>query len=243
MNNETVKLFGVKFHKGDEDVLFKRFLYLLNRSRYAMIFTPNPEIVMMAQKDLEYKDILAEGDLVIPDGIGIILASKVKKLGLDKRMPGIEMMESILKYCNNAKKSIYLLGSNEENIEKAAENIQNSYPNIIISGYHHGYFDPSEELKIIDKINEVKPDILFVAMGAPKQEKWMYTHRKILNAKVAMGVGGSLDVWAGVVKRAPKFFRKIGLEWFYRMLSHPSRWKRSLVLPKFLLKVLLSRRG
>jgi N-acetylglucosaminyldiphosphoundecaprenol N-acetyl-beta-D-mannosaminyltransferase len=243
MNNQTVKLFGVKFNKGDEDVLFKRFLYLLNRSRYAMIFTPNPEIVMMAQKDLEYKDILAEGDLVIPDGIGIIVASKIKKLGLEKRMPGIEMMESILKYCNNAKKSIYLLGSSEENVEKAADNIKLTYPNIIISGYHHGFFDASEELKIIDKINEVKPDILFVAMGAPKQEKWMYTHRKILNAKVAMGVGGSLDIWAGAVKRAPKFFRKIGFEWLYRMLSHPSRWKRSLVLPKFLLKVLLSRRG
>ncbi len=170
MVNETVKLFGVKFHKGDEDELFKRFLHLLNRSRYSMIFTPNPEIVMMAQKDLEYKDILAEGDLVIPDGIGIIMASRIKKLGLEKRMPGIEMMENILKYCNNAKKSIYLLGSTEENIEKAAENIQNAYPNLVIAGYEHGYFDSGDELKIIDRINEVKPDILFVGMGAPKQE-------------------------------------------------------------------------
>lgn len=243
MNNDTVKLFGVKFHKGDEDELFKRFLYLLNRSRYSMIFTPNPEIVMMAQKDLEYKDILAEGDLVIPDGIGIIMASKIKKLGLDKRMPGIELMDNILKYCNNAKKSIYLLGASEENIKKAADNIQETYPNLTIAGYHHGYFDESEEYKIIDGINEVKPDILFVAMGAPKQEKWMYTHRKILNAKVAMGCGGSIDVWSGSVKRAPKFFRKVGLEWFYRIAAHPSRWRRSLVLPKFLLKVVLSKRG
>jgi len=243
MNNDTTKLFGVKFHKGDEDDLFKRFLHLLNRSRYSMIFTPNPEIVMMAQKDLEYKDILAEGDLVIPDGIGIIIASRIKKLGLDKRLPGIEMMENILKYCNNAKKSIYLLGSTEENIEKAAENIQEAYPNLIIAGYHHGYFDESEELKIIDGINEVKPDILFVAMGAPKQEKWMYKHRKILNAKVAMGIGGSIDIWSGAVKRAPRFFRAIGLEWLYSLIKHPSRWRRFLTLPKFLLKVLLSRRG
>jgi N-acetylglucosaminyldiphosphoundecaprenol N-acetyl-beta-D-mannosaminyltransferase len=208
-----------------------------------MIFTPNPEIVMMAQKDLEYKDILAEGDLVIPDGIGIIIASKIKKLGLEKRLPGIEMMESILKYCNNAKKSIYLLGSNTENVEKAAANIAKTYPNIIIAGYHDGYFDDAEELRIVDRINEVKPDILFVAMGAPKQEKWMYKHRKILNVKVAMGVGGAIDVWAGAVKRAPKIFRKVGLEWFYRIATNPSRLKRGLLLPKFLLKVLLSRRG
>lgn len=243
MNESVVKLFGVKFHKVDEDAAFKRFLYLLNRKTYSMIFTPNPEIVMMAQKDLEYKDILAEGDLVIPDGIGIIMASRIKKLGLEKRLPGIEMMESILKYCNNAKKSIYLLGSSSENVENAAKNIRETYPNIDIAGYHDGYFDENEELKIVDKINDVKPDILFVAMGAPKQEKWMYKYRKILNVKVAMGVGGAVDVWAGAVKRAPKIFRKIGLEWFYRIITNPKRIKRSFVLPKFLLKVLLSRNG
>lgn len=243
MDENVVKLFGVKFHKVNEETAFKKFLYLLNKSKYSMIFTPNPEIVMMAQKDLEYKDILAEGDLVIPDGIGIILASRIKKLGLEKRLPGIEMMESILKYCNNAKKSIYLLGSNSENVESAAINIQKEYPNIIVAGYHDGFFDETEELRIVDKINEVKPDILFVAMGAPKQEKWMYKHRKILNVKVAMGVGGAVDVWAGAVKRAPKFFRKIGLEWFYRIVTNPKRIKRSMLLPKFLLKVLLSRRG
>lgn len=243
MDDNIVKLFGVKFHKFDQEQAFKRFLYLLNRSKYSMIFTPNPEIVMMAQKDLEYKDILAEGDLVIPDGIGIILASRIKKLGLDKRLPGIEMMENILKYCNNAQKSIYLLGSNADNVEKAAENIKSEYPNIDIKGYHDGYFDDTEELQIVDKINEVKPDILFVAMGAPKQEKWMYKHRKILNVKVAMGVGGAVDVWSGAVKRAPKLFRKIHLEWFYRIVTNPKRIKRSFVLPQFLLKVLLSRRG
>lgn len=243
MDDNIVKLFGVKFHKFDQEQAFKRFLYLLNRSKYSMIFTPNPEIVMMAQKDLEYKDILAEGDLVIPDGIGIILASRIKKLGLDKRLPGIEMMENILKYCNNAQKSIYLLGSSADNVEKAAENIKSEYPNIDIKGYHDGYFDDTEELQIVDKINEVKPDILFVAMGAPKQEKWMYKHRKILNVKVAMGVGGAVDVWSGAVKRAPKLFRKIHLEWFYRILTNPKRIKRSFVLPQFLLKVLLSRRG
>ena len=140
MEENIVKIFGVKFHKLNKDGAFRRFLTLLESDRYSMIFTPNPEIVMMAQKDLEYKNILSEGDLVIPDGIGIILASRIKKLGLEERLPGIEMMESILKYCNNAKKSIYLLGTSSENVEKAANNIKEAYPNIKIAGYHDGFF-------------------------------------------------------------------------------------------------------
>lgn len=242
MEENIVKIFGVKFHKVNKDGAFRKFLMLLESDKYSMIFTPNPEIVMMAQKDLEYKNILSEGDLVIPDGIGIILASKIKKLGLEERLPGIEMMESILKYCNNAKKSIYLLGTSSENVEKAASNIKETYPNIDIAGYHDGYFDEAEELKIVDKINEVKPDILFVALGAPKQEKWMYKYRKILNVKVSMGVGGSLDIWSGAIRRAPKFFRKIGMEWFYRIAKNPLRIKRGLLLPKFLIKVIISRK-
>ena len=242
MEENIVKIFGVKFHKLNKDGAFRRFLTLLESDRYSMIFTPNPEIVMMAQKDLEYKNILSEGDLVIPDGIGIILASRIKKLGLEERLPGIEMMESILKYCNNAKKSIYLLGTSSENVEKAANNIKEAYPNIKIAGYHDGFFDEAEELKIVDRINEVKPDILFVALGAPKQEKWMYKYRKILNVKVSMGVGGSLDIWSGSIRRAPKFFRKIGMEWFYRIAKNPLRLKRGLLLPKFLIKVIISRK-
>ena len=104
------------------------------------------------------------------------------------------------------------------------------------------FFDEAEELKIVDRINEVKPDILFVALGAPKQEKWMYKYRKILNVKVSMGVGGSLDIWSGSIRRAPKFFRKIGMEWFYRIAKNPLRLKRGLLLPKFLIKVIISRK-
>lgn len=243
MDNQVVRLFGVKFHKVDEDAAFKKFLYLLNRSKYGMIFAPTSEMVMMAQKDLEYKDILADGDLVIPDGFGIMMASKMKGLGIEHRMHGLDMMENILKYCNNAKKSIYLLGSSQEHAEKAAKNIGITYPNIKVAGYQSGYFDETEELRIVDRINEAKPDILFVTMGAPLQEKWMYKHRKILNVRVAMGVSDAVDIWAGAVKRTPKIFKKIGLEWLYRLIHNPRRIKRATILPKFLLKVLLSRRG
>lgn len=151
-------------------------------------------------------------------------------------------MDKILKYCNSTKKSIYLFGGKPDVAKEACENIEIEYPNIKIAGFSDGYYkDKDEELKIIDKINEVKPDILFVALGAPKQEKWIYEYRKILNTKVAMGVGGSVDVWAGKVKRAPEVFSKLGLEWLYRLIKEPSRIGRMMSLPKFLFKILLSK--
>ncbi len=239
--NNTVKLFGVRLDNLSKEEAFKKFLNLLEEKNLSTIFTPNPEIVMLAQEDVKYKEALLEGDLIIADGIGIIIASKIKKLGIKEKIPGIDFMESILKYANNSKKSVYFLGAKEEVVKKAVTNISNKYPNIDIKGYHNGYFIESEELKVIDDINEVKPDILFVALGAPKQEKFMIKYKNIINAKVGMGVGGAFDVYSGFTKRAPKIFRKIHLEWLYRIITNPRRIKRSFKIPKFLMKVLLTK--
>lgn len=241
MDVKTVKILGVKFHNVTLDEALGRFVHLLEGERLGTVFTPNPEIVMAAQDDNELKNILLEGDLVIPDGIGVIYASKVHGLGLQHRVPGIELMNKILKHCNTNRLSIYLFGGKPGVAEKAAVKIKEAYPNLIIKGHQHGYYDEVESLTIVDRINETKPDVLFVALGAPRQEKWIANNRKILNAKVAMGVGGSLDVWAGVAKRAPLIFQKIHLEWFYRLMKDPSRIGRMMVLPKFMLKVLLSK--
>lgn len=119
--------------------------------------------------------------------------------------------------------------------EEAVHNLKQKYPGIKVEGYHHGYFDQDEEKKIIEEIIESKPDIIFVALGAPKQEKWIWDNKDKLPAKIAMGVGGSLDVLAGRVKRAPEFFRKAGLEWFYRLIKEPKRFFRMMKLPKFVL--------
>ena len=196
---------------------------------------------MLFRSDAELKEVLQESDLVIPDGIGLIYASKIHQLGLNERVTGIDTMERILKYANNTKKSIYLFGGKPGVAEKAAEKMKEVYPSLQIKGIRDGYFKKEEEDKIIDHINEVKPDLLFVALGAPKQEKWIYNNRKILNAKVAMGVGGALDVWAGTAKRAPKIFQNLHLEWFYRLMKEPSRIGRMMSLPKFMIKVLISR--
>lgn len=238
---QNIKIFGVRFDNVDKDEAYKRFIGFMEESRLKTIYTPNPEIVMKAIENPAFKVILNEGDLVIPDGIGVVLASKIHHLGLRERVPGIELMELMLEYCNRAGKSIYLFGGKPNVAESAAKHICEKYPNLKVVGMQDGYYDKTKELKILDDINEKKPDILFVALGAPKQETWIHGHKKLINASVAMGVGGALDVWAGTVKRAPVFFQKTGLEWFYRVIKQPTRVMRMLSLPKFMIKVLLTR--
>lgn len=241
MEVKSIKILGVKIHQVTNETAYNRFLTLMEEPKLSMICTPNTEIVMEAQHDAELKEVLQDADLVIPDGIGLVYASKIHQLGLTERVTGIDTMERILKYANNNKKSIFLFGGKPGVADKAAEKMKELYPNIQIKGIRDGYFKKEEEDKIIDHINEVKPDLLFVALGAPKQEKWIYQNRKILNVKVAMGVGGALDVWAGVSKRAPKIFQQLHLEWFYRLLKEPTRIGRMMSLPKFMIKVLISR--
>ncbi len=236
-----VKVFGVKFDKLNFEEAYTKFVSFMSNDTTQMIFTPNSEIVMKAQEDSEFKEVLNAGDLVIPDGIGVILASKIHHLELQERIAGIEMMTRILEYCNLAGKSIYLFGGKPGVAEAAAGKIKKQYSNLNIAGFRDGFFTDQESPKILDGVNEVKPDVLFVALGAPKQEKWIYKNRKLLNTKVAMGVGGAFDVFAGTAKRAPVIFQKLGLEWFYRLLMQPSRIGRMMVLPKFLIKVIIAK--
>lgn len=241
MSEKSVKIFGVRIDRVDMDEAFNRFLVLLNRERSAVIYTPNTEMVMMAEKDREFKDVLNSADLVIPDGIGLIHASRIHNLGLRERVPGIELMDRILKYCNATRRSIFLFGGKPGVADMAAQKIMEKYPNIVLKGVENGYFGLDDEERIINSINEAKPDVLFVALGAPKQEKWVAKYRKILNAHVTMGVGGSLDVYSGSVKRAPVIFQKLGIEWLHRLLKEPSRIGRMMALPKFMIKVLTTR--
>ncbi len=241
MAEKSVKIFGVRIDRVDMDEAFNRFLVLLNRERTAVIYTPNTEMVMMAEKDKEFKDILNSADLIIPDGIGLIHASKIHHLGLTERVPGIELMDRILKYCNATRRSVFFFGGKPGTADLAAQKILEKYPNIVVKGTENGYFSPEDENRIIDNINEAKPDVLFVALGAPKQEMWIAKYRKILNAHVSMGIGGSLDVYAGNVKRAPVIFQKLGIEWMHRLLKEPSRIGRMMALPKFMIKVITTR--
>ncbi|PAB58760.1 WecB/TagA/CpsF family glycosyltransferase [Anaeromicrobium sediminis] len=235
------RIMGVPVDKGSLVDATNRIKELLNKDGCSQVVTPNTEIVMSAQEDKELLKVIEEADLVIPDGIGLIYASKIKKKGLTERVTGVDLMAQILNYCNEEEKSIYLFGGKPNVANMAAENILKKFPNIKIAGTQDGYYKAEDEEKIIDSINEIKPDVLFTALGAPRQEKLIYKYKNILKVKLAAGVGGSVDIWAGTAKRAPEVYQKLGLEWFYRLMKEPWRYKRMLVLPKFMIKVILTK--
>lgn len=204
------------------------------------IYTPNPEIVMLAKDDPTFHQILEEADLVVPDGIGVVIASRLKAgEQLPERVAGYDLVQNTMKEAVKEGYKYYFFGSKPGISEEAAVKMREAYPGIQIVGTHNGYFKAEDEAEIIADINASGANILLVALGAPRQEKWIEANKHLMpNVRVAIGVGGSLDVMSGNVKRAPVAFQKLGLEWFYRLLKEPTRFKRMLVLPKFLIKVI-----
>lgn len=219
--------------------LITELLNKVNHSEKTFLVTANPEIVYYAEKHSTYQQILNKADYVIADGYGVILASKIIGEPLPERIPGFEVMNELLALGDTYGWSAYFLGAKREVIEQAVLNIKDQYPNLKISGYRDGYFVESEQIN--QEIKNMKPDLVFVALGFPKQETWIFENYSEMEKGLFIGVGGSFDVIAGVVKRAPLFWRKMNLEWFYRLIKQPSRWKRMLVLPIFVLKIIKNR--
>ncbi len=215
-----------------------------------VVVTPNSEIVYRATKDMKLKRIIESASLVVPDGIGLVVGSKMVREPLQERVTGIDLMGSLLQFANEEGKSVYLLGGKPGIAQKAGENIKKQYPDLILAGTHHGYFaglhagkkGHEEEEKIIKEICMANVDMLFVALGAPSQEYFIEEYKNRLKAKLLMGVGGSLDVISGEVQRAPEFYQKAGLEWLYRLMKEPSRIGRMAALPKFVFKVMVSKK-
>ena len=202
------------------------------------ICTPNPEIVMEAQQDGKLMEILRKADLVVPDGIGVVWASRYSEIVLKERVAGYDLTQRLFASIADTPHTVYFFGGAPGVAATAARHMKKQYPSLKIVGGHNGYFDGAEEKKILADIKKCVPSILLVGLGAPKQEKWIYDHLEETGAKIAIGVGGSFDVMAGNIKRAPKVFRKLGMEWFYRLITQPTRWKRMMRLPKFALTVL-----
>ena len=202
-----------------------------------MVFTPNPEMIMMAIKDEKLKKAMYKADMIVPDGIGVVWASKYAKTRIEERVAGCDLIQEVMKEMAGKGKTAYFFGGAPGIAEKAAENMKSKYRGLNIVGVHDGYFNEEQQKAIIEEISALKPDLLLVGLGVPKQEKWIYDNKDKLNFKVAIGVGGSFDVLSGNVKRAPIVFQKLNLEWFYRLITQPTRFKRMLELPKFALKV------
>lgn len=235
----SVKIFGVRVDKVTLKEATELVEEFLQGNELKTIYTPNIEIVMKAKENEQLRNLINQGNLVIPDGIGLVYATKIKKKPLPERVTGFDLSINMIELANRKKMSLYLLGGKPGVAEEAAENIRKKYPNVRIAGYHHGYF--KEDKEIIKEINESNPDIIFVGLGFPKQELWIDLYKTQLKSKIVIGNGGTIDVLAGKVKRAPKIYQSLGLEWFYRLIKEPSRIRRQLVIPKFILQVIFSK--
>ena len=201
--------------------------------------TPNAEIAYEALRDESLRALLNEADLVLPDGAGVVLASKILKTPLQQKVAGVDFADGLLGMLAQNGKSVYLLGSKPGIAELAAEKMREKHPGLTICGMHDGDF--KDEAPVIAAINEAKPDVLCVCLGAPKQELFMKRHQNDLSCRLMIGLGGSLDSFAGTVKRAPKWMIKANLEWLYRLYKEPKRFGRMLRLPKYLWAVVCRR--
>ena len=203
------------------------------------IISGNPEVLSNGLTDSElFSNCNSENSVIIPDGLGVVISSKLVNRPVHEKIAGIEVMDDIIKMCNDEGKGIYLLGAKEDVLDLAKTNLKTKYKDLNIVGSHNGYFDMDNCEDIINDINEAKPYAVFVAMGCPRQEKFINKYINELPVNVLMGVGGSFDIIAGKLDRAPKWMISCGLEWLYRVSKEPYRIKRLGVIPIFLLKVI-----
>ena len=236
---DKVNILGVKIDKVTIDEAVERIIGFTDEDCVHTVFTPNSEIIMSAYRDENIKSILNNASLLTADGIGVVKAAQIVRNPLKERAAGYDISLKLMERMEKEGKSLYLFGSKPEIVKTAYEKLKEKHPALNISGYSDGYFDKEKEAEIINDINEKNPDVVFVCLGCPKQEKWIAENKDKLRCKVLIGLGGCLDVYAGYVKRAPDIFIKLNLEWFYRLLKEPKRFVRMLDLPKFALKVIL----
>ena len=235
-------MFGLKIDNVNREEALRYIESFFAENRFHYIVTLNPEGVVIAQRNKDFSSVINSADLVVADGSWLVRALRFLGEEIEERVAGIDLLLDILRLCRDRGLSVYLLGAREEIISSAKKRLEEMFPGIKILGFHNGYFDCSEEKRILDEIRLLKPDFLVVGLGMPKQEIWMNHHRD-LPVKVAIGVGGSFDVISGNIPRAPYWMQSIGLEWLYRVLKDPKRIRRLSFIPRFLLLVLKNKLG
>lgn len=239
-----IDILGINFDNYTMSEAVDEVMNQLQKEKSAYkIYTPNPEIVMMAKENKDFMKVLNKGDLVIPDGIGVVIGARIMKKNIPERVAGYDLVQQVLTKMKNKNMTAYFLGSAKGIADEAARNMEATHLGLKVVGTHDGYFNDQEEKNIITSIKSLQPDLLLVGLGAYRQEKWIDDHIEELGVKVAVGVGGSLDGMAGHVKRAPVIFQKLYIEWLYRLIKQPSRAIRMLKLPLFLIQVIIHRKN
>lgn len=235
--NDTITIMDIDFvNTTQKELLQTHISPRLKAEEKCFIVTANPEIVMQTREDPKYKQSVQSADYVTPDGVGILMAAKLMKLPLEERIAGYDLMLDLLQYANEHQLSCYFLGAKDEVNDKAVAEVKKQFPNVKIAGRHHGYFDINDE-QIVSEIEQSEADLVFVALGLPRQELWISEHIDKFSKGVFMGIGGSLDGLAGTFKRAPDIWIKLNLEWLYRLLKQPSRFKRIVKVFEFIIRI------
>ena len=237
----SVYILGVRV----DDVTTTETLALLEEyvqtGEFHQVVTVNPEFVMTAQQNAEFRVTINKSDLALPDGAGLIWAARILGQPLRERVTGSDTVPLIAALAAQKGYRIYLLGAAPGVAERAADVLKRDNPGLVVAGTYAGSPRPEEEDDIIARIKQASPDLLFVAYGAPSQDLWISRNKARLNVPVCMGVGGTLDFIAGVTPRAPVWMRRYGIEWLYRLMRQPWRWRRMRRLPIFACKVMLQR--
>ena len=232
----SVELLGFNIDDFTFDEAIVKAKAYIDGDKVSQVVTINPEMFQTAEKDAGFANIVREAEMVIPDGVGVKIALKLTGKNAS-RIPGIDFAYRLLEEASISGIPVAIIGAKEEVIQKAVENLNKKISGLNIVYWHNGYFSDNSE--IYSELKAKSPKLILVALGSPKQEQFIYEAKKILNPALMVGIGGSLDVWSGTVKRAPKIFQVLGIEWLYRTLSQPSRFKRIFpALPLFLIKVL-----
>ena len=233
-------ILGVGFDDLTMDETIAEAKRLLDKGETSYCVTPNPEIVYEARQDEQFRALLNGASLVLPDGVGILLGAKILRTPLKEKVSGVDFAERLAALLEKESRSLYLLGGKPGVAELAADKLRERYPNLNICGTNDGYFQ--DEAPLVEQIRAASPAVLYVCLGSPKQEHFMRDHLNDLSGCLMVGLGGTLDAFAGTVKRAPAWMQRMGLEWFYRLLKEPRRLKRQLRLPKFVFAVLRERK-
>lgn len=245
--SERINVRGVRFDNVNAEETMDKIKAFLEEDGVSVMYTPNSEIVQFCIDDNSLFEVINSAQLIIPDGIGVIYASKILKTPLKARVPGIETAERVVEYASKTGKSIFILGGAKatetcEAVSKiAADKLCKKYPGLVVAGTCDGFFTQEQSVQIVDEINASGASILFVCLGAPKQEKWIYDNRDKLKVRFAAGLGGSVNIFAGTAQRAPEFFINHNIEWLHRLLKEPSRIGRMMNLPRFLLGTIIHR--
>ena len=234
-----IDVMGLKFDSVTMDEALSRAEALLRGEKAAYVVTPNAEIAYEALHDGQLREMLNGADLMLPDGAGVVLASKLLRTPVKQKVAGVDFAAGLLGILERNGQSLYLLGGKPGIGELAAQKMLEAHPQLRIAGIADGYFQ--DEAPVIAKINASGADALFVCLGAPKQERFMVQHRQELHVHLMAGLGGSLDAFAGTVQRAPAWMIRLNLEWLYRLIREPKRFHRMLRLPKYLWAVMLKR--